>query len=334
MAEDLTGALEALLPRRWSQPVRVREMNRLSGGASRETWSLVAELPSGARRLVLRRDPPEEPRPDVIAREARALTTSRARGVPEPELVAWSSNPVELGGAYILMEHVEGETIARRVLRDQRYAQARVRFAAQCGRILAAIHALDPAEMPGLPREDPLESLFSEYTGLDEPHPAFELAFRWLAERRPVETGPPSVVHGDFRLGNLIVGPEGVVAVLDWELVHAGDPLEDLGWLCTRAWRFGGARPVGGMGGYEELVAAYESAGGRRVAPEALRWWEVFGTLRWGVICARQARRHLSGTQRSVELAAIGRRVCEQEYDLLDLLEPVEVGRTATRKGV
>ena len=128
------------------------------------------------------------------------------------------------------------------------------------------------------------------------------------------------MVHGDFRLGNLFGGPEGLRAVLDWELVHLGDPLEDLGWLCVRAWRFGAEPRVGGFGTVDDLVAAYEAESGRQVDRDALDWWEVLGTLKWGIICAMQAATHLTGMVRSVELAAIGRRVCEVESDLLELL--------------
>ncbi|HEY7070744.1 MAG TPA: phosphotransferase family protein, partial [Acidimicrobiales bacterium] len=152
-----------------------------------------------------------------------------------------------------------------------------------------------------------------------EPHPAFELGFRWLDRHRP-PPGRSTVVHGDFRLGNLIVGPDGLRAALDWELVHAGDPLEDLGWLCVRAWRFGAEPRVGGFGTVDDLVAAYEAESGTRVDRDALAWWEVLGTLKWGIICALQAATHLTGMVRSVELAAIGRRVCEVESDLLELL--------------
>lgn len=151
------------------------------------------------------------------------------------------------------------------------------------------------------------------------PNATFELGLRWLDAHRP-PTRPAALVHGDFRLGNLIVGPDGLRAVLDWELVHLGDPLEDLGWLCTRAWRFGEAPAVGGFGSIEQLLAAYRAGGGGDVDPAALHWWQVYGTLRWGVICIGQAAVHLAGLQRSVELAAIGRRVCENEHDLLLLL--------------
>jgi hypothetical protein len=154
---------------------------------------------------------------------------------------------------------------------------------------------------------------------LGQPHPAFELAFRWLGDNRPPRSAPV-VVHGDFRHGNLIVGPDGIRAVLDWELSHLGDPLEDLGWLCVKAWRFGSPLPVGGFGPVDQLVDAYEGATGAPIDRAALHWWEVLGTLRWGVICIVQTFTHLSGTVRSVELAAIGRRVCEVEWDLLELL--------------
>ena len=89
-----------------------------------------------------------------------------------------------------------------------------------------------------------------------------------------------------------------------------------------KAWRFGAAPPVAGLGRREELLAAYREAGGADISLAELRWWEILGTLRWGVICMTQAWVHLSGAYQSVELAAIGRRVCEQEWDLLLLLDP------------
>jgi aminoglycoside phosphotransferase (APT) family kinase protein len=153
----------------------------------------------------------------------------------------------------------------------------------------------------------------------EHPHPALELAFRWLERTRP-EPSARALVHGDFRLGNLIVDAEGLRGVIDWELASIGDPMQDLGWLCVRSWRFGGVHPVGGFGTREELFAAYEQRSGRAVNAETVRWWEVFGNVRWGVICIVQAMRHLSGNEPSVELAAIGRRVAEVEHDVMALL--------------
>jgi hypothetical protein len=136
-------------------------------------------------------------------------------------------------------------------------------------------------------------------------------------------------VHGDFRLGNWMVDTDGLAGVLDWELAHLGDPAEDLGWMCVRSWRFGAPQPVAGVGTREQLLADYAAAGGGAVDVDTLRWWEAVGTLRWGVICVQQAATHLSGAVRSVELAAIGRRVCEVELDLLHLLEPAAVEAAA-----
>jgi hypothetical protein len=184
---------------------------------------------------------------------------------------------------------------------------------------LAAIHRIPPSEVPGLPDAEPLALLRAQLDQLGQPHPAFELALLWLTEALPNAAGT-GVVHGDFRNGNLIVGADGIRAVLDWELAHLGDPLEDLGWLCVRAWRFGSPLPVGGFGQIEDLVTAYQDAGGTTVDLAALHWWIVLGTLRWGIICIAQTLTHLGGVVRSVELAAIGRRVCEVESDLMQLL--------------
>jgi hypothetical protein len=183
--------------------------------------------------------------------------------------------------------------------------------------------------VPGLDEHDPLELCRQHLTEVGTPTPTMELAFRWLAAHRPPPR-PPVIVHGDFRLGNLVVDEAGLVAVLDWELLHRGDPVEDLGWLCTKAWRFGAALPVGGFATREELVAAYQRAGGVAVDLDELRWWEVLGSLKWAVGCMGQGAAHLEGRVRSVELAAIGRRVCEQEWDLLLLLCPEAAARHRT----
>jgi aminoglycoside phosphotransferase (APT) family kinase protein len=156
--------------------------------------------------------------------------------------------------------------------------------------------------------------------GRAEYHPAFELAFRWLEQHCPADSRT-QLVHGDFRNGNFIVGPEGIRAVLDWELGHIGDGMEDLGWLCVRSWRFGNnANPVGGFGSREDIFAGYEAAGGGPVDPQVVHFWEVMGTLKWGVVCAFQAYKHISRLVDSFEHAAIGRRACETEIDLLQLI--------------
>jgi aminoglycoside phosphotransferase (APT) family kinase protein len=307
----------------------VRGLRRLSGGASRETWAFEAD----GRPLILQRARPGGVTSAALTTEVELLRAARSAGVPVPD-VALSGGEVDgddngntygdagcLGRSWMVLERIDGETIPRRILRDAEYESARRVLTAQCGRALAAVHSIDCERVPGLDPADQFERFRELLDAMDEPHPAFELGFRWLERNRPPHRAD-TVVHGDFRNGNLVVGPDGLRAVLDWELAHLGDPLEDLGWLCVRAWRFGAAPRVGGFGAVDELVAAYESAPGSpgTVDRDALGWWEAMGTLKWGVMCMLQAATHLSGTVRSVELAAIGRRVCEVEHDLLLLL--------------
>ena len=324
--EEISAALEHVLGR------PVADLRRLTGGASRETWS----FRTGDERFVLQREPAGAGAATgqrSMETEATLLRAAAAAGVPVAEVVASGAGDTPLGTGYLVARFVEGETIARRILRDDDYAHARAALAGQCGTALAAVHAIDPADVPGLERTDEVARYREVLDGFGDPSPTFELAFRWLADNRPPEQGE-AVVHGDFRLGNLIVGPAGLRAVVDWELAHLGDPMEDLGWLCVRAWRFGGPQPVAGVGPYEQLFDAYAAASGRSVNPEVARWWEVLGTLKWGIMCIVQARAHLDGWTRSVELAAIGRRVCENEHDLLLLLAPDALRAAAARPPV
>ncbi|HZU72946.1 MAG TPA: phosphotransferase family protein [Acidimicrobiales bacterium] len=299
--------------------VKVEALERLSGGASRETWSFDARRSDGSVvPLILRRDPPGAAR-GGMGLEARLIQAAAAVGVPVPHLYASDDDQASLGAAFMVVQRIEGETIPRRVLRQPELAEARAGLARQCGSVLAALHSIPPDTVPGLASEDQVARYRQVLDAMDQPVPTFEAAFRWLEENRPVSSGE-AIVHGDFRNGNLLVGPDGLRAVLDWELAHRGDPVEDLGWLCAKCWRFGVDLPVGGFGTYEDLLAGYSAGGGKPVDPATLRWWEVLANLKWGVMCMMQAAAHTSGAIRSVELAAIGRRVCEVEWDLLQLL--------------
>lgn len=293
---------------------RVDELERLTGGASRDTWCGSV----GGVRLIAQR-PSAESEHDMRI-EATLLRAAETAGVPAPRVVDCVTG--DDGVVTLVTRFVPGETIARKLLRDEGFADARAVVVVQLARALARVHRIPPTDAAGLESVDVVALYRERLDEMGEPHPAFELAFRWLDRHRgPADDGTTCVVHGDFRLGNVIVDERGLAAVIDWELAHVGHPLEDLGWLCVPAWRFGSPLPAAGMGTREELLAAYNDEAVTAYTLDALRWWEVCGILRWGIICMTQANRHLGGTTRSHELAAIGRRVCENEHDLFLALE-------------
>ncbi|ORV02021.1 acyl-CoA dehydrogenase [Mycolicibacterium canariasense] len=294
---------------------RVENLRVLTGGASRATWAFTAD----DRPLILRTGPPGEIHAGMEL-EAAALRRAAAAGAPVPAVLAASDSTEPLGDPYLVCEFIEGETIVRKIARTLDDA-SRTALLTQCARALAAIHRADPDGI-GLPVLDPLPDSRRRLDEMGDTTATFEYAFRWLENHRPAPA-PPVLVHGDFRMGNLIVDAGRLAAVLDWELSHMGAAAEDLAWFCIRAWRFGAPKELGagGLGSIDDFVTAYQDAGGAAVDRGALHWWLVLATLRWGVICRYQYERHRCGQTRSVELAAIGRRVCETEYDLLSLLE-------------
>ena len=301
---------------------------KLSGGASQETWSFDITHPDGNIGAILRRAPPgygaAPSRAAGLAAEAQLMQLAYDAGVPSPRVLHVLQPRDELGTGFI-MQRVEGETIARKILRDEKFAKARPLLARQLGKVAAGIHGLPLAKLPELRRmtaAKEIAELERDYRSFEWPRPVFELALRWLRDRDPGPAPEVTLVHGDFRHGNLIIGPDGLRAVLDWELAHLGDPMEDLGWVCVNSWRFGEIdKPVGGFGTREELFAGYEAAG-RRVDAERVKFFEVMGTLRWGVMCCGMMQRFRIGPEHSIERAMIGRRSSETEIDLLRLLAP------------
>lgn len=303
---------------------------RLSGGASQETWSFRTISAAGASRWVLRRRPPGAPADAEslacsLDTEARLIALAAQASMPVPQ-VAYELQPADGLGSGFVSAFVDGETIPRKILRDESFAGARARLTVQCAQALARLHALDVRAMTSLrraPARVELDAYRARYRRLGTPKPVLALAFEWLDAHLPPAPDELVIVHGDFRMGNLMVGRDGLRAVLDWELSHLGDPMEDLGWICVNSWRFGiPERPVGGFGSRDEFYAAYEAAGGRRVNRAVTHFWEVLGTLKWCLMCQAMSRPFASGGQRSIERAAIGRRASEAELDLLVLLAP------------
>lgn len=317
---DLPGALAKVLAPVLGPDVTVENLRELTGGASRTTWSFDAITSSVRRALILRTGPPDEVHAGMEL-EAGTQRAAAAAGAPVPHVLVADNSAAALGNPYLICDFIAGETIVRRIQRQLDDA-GRAKLLAQCAHALAAIHRAEPPELPGLSEQDQLAQWRGQLDEMGDTTATFEWAFRWLAANRPPPS-PHRLVHGDFRMGNLIVEGSDLAAVLDWELVHLGEVYEDLAWFCIRAWRFGAPQSMGagGLGSIESFLTAYEEAGGMPLDRAAIRWWLVQATLRWGIICRYQAERHLSGQTRSVELATIGRRVCETEWDLLDLLD-------------
>jgi aminoglycoside phosphotransferase (APT) family kinase protein len=330
---DLFAAkLAAAVARHVGKPGTIADLKRLTGGATKETWLFSARISEESVRLVLQLSTPRvqlslddalAALPRVVGRDDAALMmAAAAEGVPAPPVRAVLAPEDGLGAGYI-MDFVPGETIARRILREAQFAPLRARFAEECAAALAGIHRLDAAALPFLQPCGAAEQIAlyrRVYDALGHPQAVIELGLHW-AERHQPRARRAAVVHGDFRLGNLICGADRIAAVIDWELAIIGDPVQDLGWLCVKTWRFGGPQPVGGISTRGALLDAYDRAGGIAVDRDALRFWEAFGSIKWAIMCLMKGLEHRRTGKRSLEQLAIGRRMEEPLYDFLELLE-------------
>lgn len=326
--DRLDAALRAGLP----GFERLVACERLSAGASRETYRIDVVANGAPRRLALRRSAGGEASAmgegPGLSTEAKLLSAARQAGVPGPEVVAILSPQDGLGVGF-LMDWVDGETLGARIARSPAFADVRPLLARQCGQILARLHAVDVkasglnASLHTLHPEQAVRQTLATYEALDTAQPMIDFTGAWLLANLPAPRAL-ALTHGDFRNGNLIVTADaGVAAVLDWELAHIGDPMRDLGWMCTRSWRFGVPdKAVGGFGDREDLFGGYEEISGRRVDRDAVRFWEVFGSFWWATGTLSMAQSYRDGSEASVERPAIGRRSSECQIDCVNMLIP------------
>ena len=328
-APDMPARLHALALRCIPGATGVAGVREVTSGASQSLWAFDALTPAGVVPLIVRiaRLWSEQAQAGSagMAAEAALLRLAAAGGVPVPALHGELIPQDGLGEGYV-MQRLDGETRGPRILRDAAFDAVRPQLAAQCGEIMARIHALPRAALP------PLRTAFAhdEATGWAERlraggsvRPVLAWALRWLLDHASAPQGEAVLVHADFRNGNLMVGPEGVRGVLDWELAHLGDPMEDLGLFCMNAWRYGQIdQPAGGLGSREALFAGYTRVTGQPVDAARVHWWEVFGAFKWCVSCDSMGRAFSTGADPALERAAIGRRASESELELLHLLAP------------
>jgi aminoglycoside phosphotransferase (APT) family kinase protein len=327
MDEELRQRLTAHLCKESAGIVEITKLEPLPGGACQESWRVHAKIGGTDRRLVLRADA-RTSLPGSIDREGevRVLGAAVAAGVRTPEARWFGRDLLREGSNAYFMDWVDGEAIGRRVTKSPQLAAARERLPAELARELAHIHTVTPANAPKLftqPPGDPVRDLLlrmREMLDRVDPRPAIELGLRWLEKNAP-KSSEVTLVHGDFRVGNFMVGPDGLHAILDWEFARWGTPAEDLAWVAVRDWRFGTVdKPIGGIAERAPFYEAYERESGRKVDRDEVHYWEVVGNLRWALGSLHQGLRYFAG-DRDLELLAVARRALEMEYEALRLID-------------
>jgi len=318
----------------FSNFVELISVERLTGGASQETYQIRIKTFDGELIHALRRSAGGEiaeitaEHPGLVT-EAMLMGAAKLALVPVPDIYYVLQDEDELGAGFI-MAWLEGETLGARIVRSEKYEKLRSGLAAECGRLLARIHAIDldasnlSDHLTEVSPKEFVEQIWDKYQALETPQPMIDYTARWLLDNLP-ENYQACLVHNDFRNGNLMVSEEKVVAVLDWELAHIGDPMRDLGWICVNSWRFGSTLPVGGFGEYEDLFKAYEKESGKAINRKSVKFWEVFGSFWWSVGCLGMAEHYRHGPDQSVERPAVGRRSSECQIDCVNLLIPGKV---------
>lgn len=333
--DDFQVRLETFIADQMDATVHITDLTPLAGGASRDSWAITAQIDGETRKYVMRRDQPTTMNENALTREQefRLMDAAHHAGVKVARVRWYCGDPDVLELPFFLMDFVPGISIGRKVIKAPELEHARSVLPEQMAEQLALVHTIDPAPLDFLPRliegmtpaQQAIHEMVEVLDTLNIHSPPFEFALRWAAQHAPRDEDV-TFVHGDFRIGNLLVDHNGLAAVIDWEFGHIGDPLEEIGYMCMRDWRFGNDHlHMGGLSKRERFITAYEGHSGRTVDRSAVDWWEIMGNIRWGVICMAQADRHLSGRDPSVELASLGRRSAEMQLEALRLIEKVGI---------
>ena len=301
---------------------KIKNLVPLTGGASADINRIIFE---DNKEFIVRRSVVKDKAVMAIPKnmEAKIQKIVKEYGAPVPEIIMEFSEGAEIGEGYV-MQSVGGETIPRKILRDDSYKNIRNKLPYEIGKSLAQIHKTRLEKLQDLEKitfSESLEKLFIIYESFDQPQPVFDLAFKWL-ENQKILDYEEVLVHGDYRFGNFIISEKKLESIIDWELAHIGNPMEDLGWLCVRSWRFGNVnKRAAGLGDVDELISGYEANSKIKIDKSQLDMWQLYGSLKWGIICMVQTFAHLSGAVKSLEKAAIGRRVSETEFDLMNMIK-------------
>jgi len=330
------AALEAFIAAQaGATKVTATLIGRLGGGAIQQNWALDLDILggplAGAHQVVLRADAPSGIAESWgKAEEFAILRVAHRAGVKVPEPLWLDQQGSVIGQPFHITRRLPGSADPRKLVRaiEEDAGDALV---AELGGEVAKLHAITPAHAPEAlaflpkPAGDRIASRLAAHRAqidrLPEAQPVLEWAINRLEDEAPRYVRAPDTItlcHRDFRSGNYLVADDRLTGLLDFEFAGWSDPYEDLGWFCARCWRFGmvGAE-AGGVGARDAFYRGYEAAGGRPVDDDHVRFWEQMAALRWAIMSLEQAERHLSGRERSIELALTGLVSLEMEYDLL-----------------
>ncbi|HET7158784.1 MAG TPA: phosphotransferase family protein, partial [Burkholderiales bacterium] len=304
---------------------RILSLELMTGGAIQQNWAIEAELNSGVHQWVMRMDAPARVAESLTRiEEFRVLQVMHQANVLAPRPLWSCDDPHVMGRPFFIMKRLPGVAAGHRLTRDASLIPDRARLAGELARNLARIQSIavphpDLNFLKTTLARDNIARYRACLDALAEPYPVLEWGLRWCETHAP-QNEAVTFIHRDYRTGNYLVADGKLSGVLDWEFAAFGNPLEDVGWIFAKCWRFGANEyPVGGVANAEDFLREYEAASGRRVDAAALIYWQVMAHLRWAVIALQQRERHRSGIEPSLELALTGHLISDFELEILTL---------------
>ncbi|XDD42660.1 phosphotransferase family protein [Leptospira sp. WS60.C2] len=337
--KELQDKVEVHLTSVWKEPVKVTNIFHLSGGACQDNYALEINSNTSIKSVVLRTDKGGSLLSSLSKRdEFKVAELVHNAGVKTPTPVFLEEESSIIGAPFFLMEKIAGKATGRYITKDKELDPYRkTKMVSDIASNLAKLHTVIPEFVTDEELKHKLKlvttnnyitvaisDLRQSLDGLPEAHPAIELCLNWMESHAP-NVDSIVLVHGDYRTGNFMMNANGLQGILDFEFAHWGDRHEDIAWLCMRDWRFGRLnKEVGGFGDRKDFYREYETTSGIPVDPFKVTFWEIMGNVRWAIGSAQQAERHLSGKDKGIELASIGRRTAEMEWEAMRLIEELE----------